>query len=170
MFIRIFKIGGWIELDWVRFQSSTRLNAHRYQSLRHPRLSNKTRRRDLFHSLAPIFHFLPNRFEFGSTPQTASHLDLQTLDLVLERPDLAHEVRRLVGGDAAGDDGTGDTAGAAQLIHVSECITPLIVREKGTYSHLAGDVDVGDVLVLAEEGQVEEDGERAGVGGQDDEF
>ena len=40
----------------------------------------------------------------------------------------------------------------------------------GTYSHLAGDVDVGDVLVLAEEGQVEEDGERAGIGGQDDEF
>lgn len=71
-------------------------------------------------------------------------LDLEPLDLVLEGADLAHEVRGLVGGDAASDDSARDTAGAAE-------------------SHLRGNVDVGDVLVLAEKGKVEEDGERAGV-------
>jgi hypothetical protein len=78
-------------------------------------------------------------------------LDLETLDLVLEGADLAHEVGGLVRGDAAGNDGASDTAGAAE-------------------SHLRGDVDVGDVLVLAEEGKVEQDGEGAGVSGEDDDL
>ena len=47
---------------------------------------------------------------------TVLPLDLETLNLVLERPDLAHEVGGLVGGNAAGDDGAGDTAGAAELM------------------------------------------------------
>ena len=68
------------------------------------------------------------------------HLDLETLDLVLEGPDLAHEVTGFVGRDGTGDDSTGDTAGAAE-------------------GHLGGDVDVGHVLILAEEWKVEEDGE-----------
>ena len=68
-------------------------------------------------------------------------LDLEPLDLVLEGADLAHKVRSLVGGDGAGDDGAGDTAGTAK-------------------SHLGGNVDIGNVLVLAEKGQVEEDGQR----------
>lgn len=50
-------------------------------------------------------------------------LDHESLDLVLERADLAHEVGGLVGGDAAGDDSAADTAGTAE-------------------SHLAGDVDL----------------------------
>jgi hypothetical protein len=78
-------------------------------------------------------------------------LDLEALDLVLEGADLAHEVGSLVGRDASSDDGPGDTAST-------------------TESHLGGDVDVGDVLVLAEKRQVEEDGERGGVGGEDDQL
>lgn len=50
-------------------------------------------------------------------------LDHESLDLVLESADLAHEVGGLVGGDAAGDDSAGHTAGAAK-------------------SHLAGDVNL----------------------------
>jgi hypothetical protein len=84
-------------------------------------------------------------------PFTGVNLDHQSLDLVLESADLVHEIRRLVGGDAGRDDGAGHTAGAA---------------ERG----LGGDVDVWHVLVLAEEGKVEEDGERGGVGGEDDDL
>lgn len=50
-------------------------------------------------------------------------LDHQSLDLVLESADLAHEVGSLVCGDGSGDDGARDTAGA-------------------TESHLGGNVDV----------------------------
>lgn len=50
-------------------------------------------------------------------------LDHESLDLVLESADLAHEVRGLVGGDAAADDSAADTAGTAE-------------------SHLAGDVNL----------------------------
>ena len=76
-------------------------------------------------------------------------LDLEPLNLVLEGANLAHEVGSLVGGDRAGNDCTGDTAGAAE-------------------SHLGGNVDVGNVLVFAEQRQVEEDSQGAGVGGKDD--
>lgn len=41
-------------------------------------------------------------------------LDHQSLDLVLESADLAHEVGSLVCGDGSGDDGAGDTAGATE--------------------------------------------------------
>lgn len=78
-------------------------------------------------------------------------LDLETLNLVLEGADLAHEVGGLVRGDAAGNDSASDTAGAAE-------------------SHLRGDVDVGDVLVLAEKGKVEQNGEGAGVSSKDDDL
>jgi len=78
-------------------------------------------------------------------------LDLESLDLVLEGADLAHQVRGLVGGDGAGDDSASDATGTAK-------------------SHLGGDVDVRNVLVLAEEGQVEEDGQGAGVGSEDDDL
>jgi len=77
------------------------------------------------------------------------HLDHEALDLVLEGADLAHEVGGLVGRDAAADDSAADTAGAAK-------------------SHLAGNVNVGSVLVLAKKRQVEENGQRRSVGGEDD--
>jgi hypothetical protein len=83
-----------------------------------------------------------SQYTSATVQHTHVRLDLEPLDLVLEGADLAHEVRGLVGGDGAG---------AAQ-------------------SHLGGNVDVGNVLVLAEEGQVEEDGQGAGVGGQDDDL
>lgn len=68
-------------------------------------------------------------------------LDLEPLDLVLEGADLAHKVRGFVGGNRAGDDSAGDTAGTAK-------------------SHLGGNIDVGNVLVLAKERQVEKDSQR----------
>jgi hypothetical protein len=66
-------------------------------------------------------YFIPSLLILAQPFEHESHamiqrLDLETLNLVLERPDLAHEVGSLVGGDAAGDDGAGDTAGAAELV------------------------------------------------------
>ena len=55
--------------------------------------------------------------------QSLRSLDHESLDLVLEGADLAHEVGGLVGGDAAADDSAADTAGTAE-------------------SHLAGDVNL----------------------------
>jgi hypothetical protein len=78
-------------------------------------------------------------------------LDLKPLNLVLEGADLTHEVGGLVGGDRASDDSARDTAGTAK-------------------SHLGGDVDVGDVLVLTQERKVEEDSQRAGVRSQDNDL
>lgn len=71
-------------------------------------------------------------------------LDGESLDLVLEGADGAGELRALVGGDAASNDGAGDTAGTAK-------------------GGLGLDVNVGDVLVLGKEGKVENDRERVGV-------
>lgn len=78
-------------------------------------------------------------------------LDHQSLDLVLKSTDLVHEIGCLVGGDGGGDDGAGDTAGASE-------------------SGLGWNVDVWDVLILAEEWEVEEDGQWSGVGGEDDDL
>ena len=50
-------------------------------------------------------------------------LDHESLNLILERADLAHQVGSLVGGDAAADNRTADTTGT-------------------TESHLARDVDL----------------------------
>lgn len=70
-------------------------------------------------------HTLPmyNPSLFRETSTKRDTLDHESLDLVLESADLAHEVGGLVGGDAAADDSAADTAGAAE-------------------SHLAGDVDL----------------------------
>jgi len=46
-------------------------------------------------------------------PHYHKFLDHQALDLVLQRPDLTHQITRLVGRDAAADDRTADTARAA---------------------------------------------------------
>ena len=81
----------------------------------------------------------------------SANLDHETLDLVLESADLVHEIRRLVGGDRGGDDGAGDTAGAAK-------------------SGLGWHVDVWHVLVLAQEWEVQENGQWSGVGGEDDDL
>lgn len=56
-----------------------------------------------------------------------------------------------VGGHGDGDDRAADTAGTAK-------------------SGLGGDKDVRDVLVFAQQGQVEQDFEGFGVGSHDDEF
>lgn len=77
-----------------------------------------------------------------------SRLDGQTLDLVLEGLDRAGQVTGLVGADAGSNDGARNTAGAAQ-------------------SDLAGDEHVGGVLVLAQQGDVQQDGQRVGVGSED---
>lgn len=77
-----------------------------------------------------------------------SALDGQSLDLVLQSPDLAHQVGSLVAGDGSGDNGAGDTAGTAE-------------------GDLGGNVDVGRVLVLSQEGDVQKNGQGRGVGGKD---
>lgn len=74
-------------------------------------------------------------------------LDHETLDAVLQLSDLRHQIARFVGGDGSRNDGARDTAGA-------------------TKSSLAGNIDVRDVLVLSQKRQMEEDGERRGVGGE----
>lgn len=80
-----------------------------------------------------------------------THLDQKSLDLVLEGADLVHEIGGLVGGDGGGDDGAGDTAGTSE-------------------SGLGWNVDVWDVLILAEEWEVEENLKGIGVGGEDDDL
>lgn len=80
-----------------------------------------------------------------------SLLDHETLNLVLNGSDLAHKVTSLVGSDAGRDHRARHTSGPTQ-------------------GELAGDVDVGDVLVLSEEGQVKQDGQGGGVRGQDDDL
>jgi hypothetical protein len=72
----------------------------------------------------------------------ASETDL--LDLGLDGQDLGVELSSLVGSDRGGDDGSGDTAGSAE-------------------GGLRGEEDVGDVLVLAQEGKVEENLDGLGV-------
>lgn len=79
------------------------------------------------------------------------NLDEKPLNLVLQGPNLSLQLRRLIGGDRGRDDSAGNTAG-----------TP-----KGD---LRGDKNVGDVLVFAEEREMEEDLEGGGVGGENDEF
>lgn len=74
------------------------------------------------------------------------NLDSKSLDLVAQGLDLASQLTSLVGVDASGDDSTAHTAGAAE-------------------QRLAGNVDVGDALVLAQEGDVQKNGEGLGVGG-----
>ena len=64
---------------------------------------------------------------------------------------MAHQVRGFVGGDGCCDDGPSDTTSAAK-------------------GHLGGHVDVWDVLVLAQKRQVEKNGERGGVSGEDDQL
>lgn len=80
--------------------------------------------------------------------QQMPNLNGKSLDLLLESLDLARQLRQLVGADAGGNDGTAHTASTSE-------------------QRLARDVDVRDALVFADEGDVEDDGERLGVGGQD---
>lgn len=78
-------------------------------------------------------------------------LDSQSLNLVLQSADLAHQVGGLVGGDGGSNNGAGDTTSTAK-------------------GDLRGDVDVGSVLVLGQERNVQEDGQRGGVGGKDNDL
>lgn len=104
-----------------------------------PNFSNPERR---WHSLdAPFCSMI-----FPSTL-----LDHQSLDLVLQVPNLAHQIRSLVGGDACRDDCTTDATCSSE-------------------SHLTRDVDVWYVLVFGEKRQVEKDGKRSSICGQDDDF
>lgn len=93
----------------------------------------------------PVFPQLPH------IPFSLVSLDHQTLHAILQLADLGHQVARLVGGDGSSNDGAGHTAGAAQ-------------------SSLAGDIDVRNVLVFSQERQVEEDGQRRGIGSKDNDL
>ena len=78
-----------------------------------------------------------------------TRLDEEVLNLNLELVNVVLELTALVGGNRARDDGPGDAACASER-------------------NLGRDEDVRDVLVLAEEGEVEEDLEGLGVSGHDD--
>jgi len=80
---------------------------------------------------------------------TQSKLDHQALNLVLEGTNLAHKITLLVGGNRAADHSAGDTASTSE-------------------GHLGWNINVGCVLVLAQQRQVKQDCERRGVCGQDD--
>lgn len=77
--------------------------------------------------------------------------DQESLDLIFQGPDLAHEVAGLVRRDARGDDGATDAAGSSER-------------------HLGRHVHVRHVLVLGEQRQMEQDGQRGRVRGQDDDL
>ena len=79
------------------------------------------------------------------------HLDEQALDLGLHGLDLVGQLLVIALHDGEGDDVAGDLGGASE-------------------GGLAGDEDVGDVLILAQEGEVEEDLDGVGVTGKDDEI
>lgn len=83
-----------------------------------------------------------------SPPSTIIGLDSQTLHLVLESLDGAGQIACLVGGDAGSDHSTANTAGAAQ-------------------GNLAGHEHVRRVLVLTQEGNVQQNSQGVGVGGED---
>ena len=48
---------------------------------------------------------------------------MESLNLVLEGPDLAHEVGSFVGGDTAGNNGARDSAGAALTMELANSKT-----------------------------------------------
>lgn len=74
-------------------------------------------------SSAPAQNILAISEAYPQLYQSFPTLDHESLDLVLEGADLAHEVGGLVGGDAAANNCAADTTGAAK-------------------SHLAGDVNL----------------------------
>ena len=83
------------------------------------------------------------------TDDNHNSLNQELLDLVADGVDLRLDLRVLVRQDGAGDDRPGHTAGTSE-------------------SNLGGDEDIGHVLILAQQRQVQEDLERLSVGGHDD--
>ena len=81
----------------------------------------------------------------------AESLDEELLNAKLDVFDLLSQLRALVGGDGASDDRPGHAASAAK-------------------GDLGRHEDVRGVLVLAQEWEVEEDGQRLSVGSKDDEL
>ena len=79
------------------------------------------------------------------------YLNEEAFDVTLELVDGVLDGRSIVFEDGESDDVAGDTSGAAK-------------------GGLGGDEDVGNVLVFAEEGEVEENLDGVGVAGHDDEF
>lgn len=95
------------------------------------------------------FPSTPPPFLGGRAALLDGHLHGESLNLVAESADLGVEVRRLVRGEGHSDDRARHTAGAAD-------------------GGLAGEEDVGDVLLLGEEGEMQHDAERLRVGSEDD--
>lgn len=79
------------------------------------------------------------------------YLDQQRLDLVLDGVDLVLHRRSVVGGDRSGNHWSGNTTGSAQ-------------------SGLGWHENVWNVLVLTQQGEMQQDLDWLGVGSHDDEF
>jgi hypothetical protein len=78
-------------------------------------------------------------------------LDHQSLDAVLQLSDCGHQIAALIRCDAGCNHRSAHSAGASE-------------------GRLAIDVDIGYVLVLSKQWQVEQNGERGGIGSENDEF
>ena len=83
--------------------------------------------------------------------QITHALDHEPFNLVLDGPDLSHEIASLVGGDASRDHRTRDTG-------------------RPTQSKLAGHEYIRSILVFAKKGDVQKNSERVGVCSKDDDF
>ena len=87
----------------------------------------------------------------SSDQKVENDLDQNLLDGILKFLNLGLELRAFLGNDGAGDNRAGDTAGAAE-------------------GSLGLDENVGNVFVLAQQGQMQQDFKGLGVGSQDDDF
>lgn len=103
---------------------------------------------------ADLQHRSMYRSLFLQVPTDPCHsilLDQQLLNLKFHGIDGLLELRGLIGGDGAGNDGPTDAAGTAE-------------------GHFAGHKDVGDILVFAQERQMQENFNGFRVSRHDDHF
>ena len=100
---------------------------------------------------AQAFPLPPNMPNQALVPRIVTPLHSHTLNLLTDGADLAGKVRSLVGRDRDRDDRTADTGSPAK-------------------SELGRDVDVRGVLVLGQQGNVQDNRERGGVRSEDNKF
>lgn len=102
---------------------------------------------------------------------TKTALHSKSLNLVAEGANLGVEVRGLVRGEGNGNDSPRDTAGTALDTDISMPPDSEMGISKRTYQrNLAGNIDVGGILLLRDKGNVEDDTQGLGVGSEDNQL
>lgn len=96
-------------------------------------------------------------------------LERNPLDLLPHAPDLVRELATLVTGNRGSDDGAADTAGTAERdlrrdVDVRDWLRHKLAKKSSTRGMWRG---ILTVLVLAEDGKVEDDSEGSRVSGKD---